>query len=132
MINNKGGRKKIAKAGAPIITPDAKRLNTVFLEYGGSQNSFAKVLEVTQSYLSRMLTGEYPLTLKVVKNICYKLGYLPEWMLSGQGPKRRKGERPGKIMMDIAEFKTDLEILRVRFEKISARLKYVEDKVENQ
>lgn len=113
-----------------ILTPEAKRLNIVFKDYGGSQESFARLLGVTQGSVSRMLKGEYPITLKVAKAVCYKLGYEPKWFIIGEGKKKGIGDKPGKIITDIAEFKTDLDIANARIDVAMARIKYVEDIVE--
>ncbi|HEY4326148.1 MAG TPA: helix-turn-helix transcriptional regulator [Mucilaginibacter sp.] len=112
------------------ISPEAKRLSVVFKDYGGTQKSFAEILDVTQGSVSRMLKSEYPITLKVAKAVCYKLGYTPDWFLRGEGPKKNKGEKACKLIMDISELKTDIDIVNTRIDILASRLKYTEDLLE--
>ncbi|GAA4338777.1 hypothetical protein GCM10023149_49010 [Mucilaginibacter gynuensis] len=113
-----------------VMTEDAKRLNVVFEDFEGGMRAFAQVLNSSLASVSRMLSGEQPIPFEVVKTICYKLGYNPTWMITGQGARRNKVEKSGKILIDLYMLETENQILRKRMEVMDIKLKYYDEKIE--
>jgi transcriptional regulator with XRE-family HTH domain len=111
------------------LTPEAKRLAIVFSEYEGPQLAFCKVLTISQSTLSKMLNSIYPVTLPVIKAVCNKLGYSPEWFINGKGEKKRK---PGdvKLLTEIAMLRTEMDIMLQLNMRLQARMESYELELE--
>ena len=113
----------------PAKTPESKRLAIVFADYGGTQEGFAKLLETSRSNVMRMISGETPVSIKVIKIVCFKLGYSPEWFIMGTGPKKSKGQDGTKLVTEVQLLRTEMDIMLNKNKQLEARMKAYEDKV---
>lgn len=109
------------------LSPEAKRFYRVFIDQGGNQVAFARDLKVSQSTVSRILSGERPLTENVIRPICYKWGYSSEWLLLGKGNKKAKIDK-ANLITEISMLRTEIDILANRLEAMAARMKAYEQK----
>jgi transcriptional regulator with XRE-family HTH domain len=108
------------------LAPESQRLRIVFGEFkeaglGKNSTDFATVLDTTQSNISRMMNGEYPLSYTVVKNVCHKLGYSPNWFINGEGNKKNKKEGV-ELINEIQMFRTEIDILTNRIKRLEAEV----------
>jgi transcriptional regulator with XRE-family HTH domain len=107
------------------LNAESIRLRTVYYESKDAAlvkntTEFAELLETTQSNISRMMSGEYPLSYIVVKNICHKLGYSPNWFINGDGePKIKKHGQVGQAI-EIQMLRTEVDILASRIKRLEA------------
>lgn len=105
------------------ITPQVKRLIIVYNDHlkatpGGSQITFANLVNMSQSTVSRMLRGQYPINRTMTDAVCFKLGYSPEWFIKGNGDKKAKKET--NMLTEIQMLRAEYEIVRAELEKIKA------------
>ncbi len=104
------------------ITAQVKRLMIVYNDYlkehpEGSQITFAKLVNMSQSTVSRMLNGEYPINRRMTDAVCLKLGYSPDWFIRGLGEK--------KVEPDTTRLITEIQILRAEYDIVRAELEKV-------
>ena len=111
-------------------TDEAKRLLTVYLHYGGSQKSFSEQIGISASTLSRMLNSVTPITVGVVKYVCFNMGYSANWFIAGIGPKKLPIDKSSSIVTDLAKYKTDLEITNAQIARQKERINYLEKQME--
>lgn len=109
------------------LTPEAKRLFNVFIDQGGNQASFAKDLGLTQSTISRILSGQRPLTENVIRPICQRWGYSAEWLLLGKGNKKVKVDST-KLVTEIQMLRTEIDVISAVVKRLEARMKGYEGK----
>jgi transcriptional regulator with XRE-family HTH domain len=117
------------KTITPILTPEAKRLVIVFNEFGGSQTSFAALLGISQSSLSRMMDSRQPITNQVIKIICFKLGYSPEWFINGTGNKKASKDDV-KLITEVSMLRVEMEIMLQKNILMDARMKAYENELD--
>lgn len=105
---------------AADLTPEHKRFFKIFENEGSNQSDLANKLQVTQSYLSRVLSGEYDLTMKLIKPICNRLGYSAEWVVNGKGNPKATVD-PTKLVTEIQSLRTEIDIVLAVHRKMQLR-----------
>lgn len=106
-------------------TPISRRLALVIKENFKSTRAFARVAEVDESYIRKMVKGENDLNYAVIKAVCLKLGYSPTWLLFGTGNKKYKGNE-AKLVTEISMLRTEIDIAIKLNMRLQARLTGVE------
>lgn len=91
----------------------AGRLKLIYKDFDGNQIDFAKLLGISQSSVSRMMAGEQPITLDVIKELQTKLGYDPMWIVNGTGPAKMQ-EQKTSLITDIKNLHAEIELLKAR------------------
>lgn len=112
------------------LTPDAKRLIIVIEESGYDQKSFAAAAKVGQASVSRMVNGTQPIPLRVVKFVCYNLGYSPEWFVNGTGNKKKRSDDV-KLVSEINMLRVEMNIMLAKNKMLEARMKSYEDELKD-
>ncbi|GBU27248.1 hypothetical protein R84B8_00777 [Treponema sp. R8-4-B8] len=85
------------------------RIRTIVNEIGVSQKDFAKSINVTDSYISKLIRDESGMANSTALLIEQLYGYSKEWILKGKDPKMLAGRGrkltglQRKIIMDIEE-----------------------------
>lgn len=115
-----------------MITPEVKRLRIVYDEYlksnaGENMHDFAKIFDLNQSSISRIMNGKWEMGFNVVKVVCYKLGYSPSWFINGTGNKKIAGDQT-KLVTEIGMLRVELDIMQQEILKMKARMKSYEEK----
>jgi|SRR5579863_774928 len=100
------------------LSDEAKKLRIIYDESkaaGLCKNSieFSKLIKIDQAEFSRMVNGKYPVTYKVVKNVCHILGYSPAWIILNEG-KRKISKEDVKLVTEISMLRTENEIMAAR------------------
>lgn len=103
------------------------RLETILKELGITQNNFAKLVGISQAYVSLMLSGKKSISYSVIQNITK---YLPQvnikWLLLGEGEMfiEQKSEEVQKSDIDHKPVKwiQDLAAMLDQYESRIARL----------
>lgn len=108
-----------------ILSPEAKALKIVFNEFGGPQKSFAELLEVDQSTVSKMMSGKLSVPFHIMRSICFKLGYSPEWLFTMKGNKKSKGSEV-KLVTEVSMLRVEIDLIRAELNVLKERLKYYE------
>ena len=67
-----------------------KRLKHLLIEEGIKQKNFAKMLGVTNPFISALVNGKKPLTKKMAMSIQHATGYSADWLLAGEGEPKIK------------------------------------------
>lgn len=65
-----------------------ERIREIFESSGLNQSHFAKSIEITRAYCSQLLSGKRTPSPKTVRLIAEIYGYRPEWILTGEEPKK--------------------------------------------
>ena len=65
-----------------------ERIREIFESSGLNQSHFAKSIEITRAYCSQLLSGKRTPSPKTVRLIAEIYGYRPEWILTGETPKK--------------------------------------------
>ena len=102
-------------------SPESKRLAIVLAEFEGGQEAFAKTVKVDQSSISRMINGKRELSLKVIKGVCYALGYSPEWFINGTGSKKKRPDDV-KLITEISMLRAEMDIMLQMNKRLQARM----------
>lgn len=63
------------------------RIRYIISENGLKQKEFAKSINVTESYISKLLRGESGLSNSTANLIAERYGYSVDWILNGMEPK---------------------------------------------
>jgi len=85
------------------------RIRTIVDEIGISQKNFAKSINVTDSYISKLVRDETGMSTNTAMVIEQLYGYSKEWILRGKDPKMLTGRShkltglQRKIIMDVEE-----------------------------
>lgn len=125
------GSRVIKKLPVDNLSPIQKRVFSVFMDTGGNQADFAKDIGLSQSYISRVLRGEYEVTDRVIIPICRKLGYSPAWLVLGEGPKKIKVDKKSStLLVEIQMLRTDSELVKAYVQRLEARMKAYEEKTD--
>jgi transcriptional regulator with XRE-family HTH domain len=89
------------------------RLKIIIGECGIKQKEFAKGINVTDSYISKVLRDESGMSNSTALLIERMYGYSKNWIMTGQGPKmaaggkRRLSSLQKKIIMDVEKMDED-------------------------
>jgi len=106
-------------------TPESRRLQIIANDLDKSNRELAKILEVSHVSVGRMMKGEQEMNFSVIKIICVKLGYSPNWLLMGLGEKKRKGGE-AKLVTEIHLLRAEIDISANLNLRLQARLTGVE------
>ena len=93
--------------------PLSDRIKTVICECGLRQNEFAKSINVTDSYISKVLRDESGMSNSTAMLIEQLYGYSKNWIMGGREPKIIAGRERGlsglqrKIIMDVEQMNED-------------------------
>jgi len=85
------------------------RVRTIVNEIGLTQKNFAKSINVTDSYISKLLRDESGMANSTAMLIEQLYGYSKEWIIKGKDPKmlagrgRKLTSLQRKIIMDVEE-----------------------------
>lgn len=82
------------------------RIAEIIKESGMSKTDFAKKVNVSQSHVSRMVSGETGVSDRTISDICRVFRVNEEWLRNGTGEKYRKKARGEEL----AELFADLEV----------------------
>lgn len=82
------------------------RIAEIIKESGMSKTDFAKKVNVSQSHVSRMVSGETGVSDRTISDICRVFRVNEEWLRNGTGEKYRKKARAEEL----AEIFADLEV----------------------
>lgn len=95
-----------------VIPPETKRLKTFRKAFGISQTEIATTLGVTQSNMSRIERGEYPMSIDMVKKLheAYQLNYT--WLFHGTGKMKSEAPEKRTITTDLKQVLLENEVLK--------------------
>jgi transcriptional regulator with XRE-family HTH domain len=85
------------------------RIREIIRESGLSQKEFAQSINVTESYISKLLRDDSGMSNTTAMLIGQLYGYSKEWIVRGEGPKLCGGLHPGvsplqkKIIVDVEQ-----------------------------
>ena len=85
------------------------RVRTIIDECGLKQKAFAKSINVTDSYISKLLRDESGMSNSTAMLIEQLYGYSKDWIIAGQGPKLSAGRGrklsflQRRIIMDVEQ-----------------------------
>jgi transcriptional regulator with XRE-family HTH domain len=97
----------------PVNMALSDRLKIIIGECDIKQKEFAKNINVTDSYISKVLRGESGMSNSTALLIKQLYGYSKDWILTGQGPKmvagrgRHLSKLQKKIIMDVEKMDED-------------------------
>lgn len=96
------------------------RIRLIISENGLKQKEFAKSINVTESYISKLLKGESGLSNSTATLIEERYGYSIKWILDGSDPKMRQQSKAReltpiqrKIISDVEQM-DEAELIAVR------------------
>ena len=84
-------------------------MRMIINESGLKQKEFAKSINVTDSYISKLIRDESGMSRRTAMVIEQLYGYSKDWIISGQEPKKSPGQGGGltilqrKIIMDVEQ-----------------------------
>jgi len=93
----------------PVNMPLSDRMKTIIRECGMKQKEFAKSINVTDSYISKVLRNESGMSNSTALLVERLYGYSKNWIITGREPKMTAGGRRNlsglqkKIIMDIEQ-----------------------------
>ncbi len=107
------------------ISAEAKRLSIVFEEFkeanlGNNSVDFSKYIGIDQGTFSKIINGKYPINLTVIRGVCYKLGYNPEWFINGTG-KKKANFKDKSTLTEVQMLRAEIDILTSRIKRLEAR-----------
>ena len=85
------------------------RMRMIISECGLIQKAFAKSINVTDSYISKLIRDESGMSQRTAMVIEQLYGYSKDWIISGKEPKMLAGRKSGlsvlqkKIIMDVEQ-----------------------------
>ena len=117
---------KKSHAGRPKETPktlpgEAKRLNQIIEEFGGTYKDFAKLIPVSESAVSYWANGKRAIPSYAIKAICFRLGYAMEWFIFGTGPRKAKREDV-KLITEVKELRAEMQMMLQENRAMKARM----------
>lgn len=90
------------------------RIAEIIKESGMSKTDFAKKVNVSQSHVSRMVSGETGVSDRTISDICRVFRVNEEWLRYGTGEKYRKKPRSEELSEIFAYLEVD-ETVKARF-----------------
>lgn len=112
------------------ITPQAKRLQIILKEIQKSNRAFAAEIPCSETNIRRMKTGEVDLNFDVMRHVCVKYGYSPDWMITGLGNKKTNGQDV-KLITEIQTLRTEIDIVVQLNKQMHARMQAYETENKN-
>ena len=88
-------------------------MKTIINECGLMQKEFARSINVTDSYISKLIRDESGMSFRTAMVIEQLYGYSKEWIISGREPKKLAGRGSNlsslqrKIIMDVEQMDED-------------------------
>lgn len=83
------------------------RISEVIADSGLSKTEFAKRVNVSQSHVSRMVSGETGVSDRTISDICRVFRVNETWLRTGAGEKYRKKARAEELAEIFAELEVD-------------------------
>lgn len=83
------------------------RIAEIIKESGMSKTDFAKKVNVSQSHVSRMVSGETGVSDRTISDICRVFRVNETWLRTGAGEKYRKKARAEELAELFAELEVD-------------------------
>ena len=83
------------------------RIAEIIKESGMSKTDFAKKVNVSQSHVSRMVSGETGVSDRTISDICRVFRVNEEWLRNGTGEKYRKKARGEELAELFAYLEVD-------------------------
>ena len=102
----------------------------IIVKENGGQSNFSRMVDVSQTLVSRIISGERDMNADIILSCCIKLGYTPEWLILGTGDKKKPGKDSVKLVTEIQFFRTELEITNKRIDLLTARVKANDEELE--
>ena len=90
-----------------------KRLKIVVKENGG-QVGLASAIEVDQGFISKVINRKQDVSYYLIRKLCFKLKYSPEWLILGTGSKKINKADNVKLITEIQTLQTEVDILQAR------------------
>jgi len=87
----------------------AVRIREIINENHLKQKDFANSINVTESYISKLLRGDSGLSRSTATLIEEKYGYSLDWILSGDEPKVRRASKSRRLSPTHKKILADLE-----------------------
>jgi len=98
------------------------RMRTIINESGLKQKAFAKSINVTDSYISKLMRDESGMSNSTAMLIEQLYGYSKEWIISGQKPKMLSGRGRN---LSVLQKKIILEIEHMNGDELRAILAFI-------
>lgn len=90
------------------------RIAEIIAESGMSKTEFAKRVNVSQSHVSRMVSGETGVSDRTISDICRVFRVNEDWLRNGTGEKYRKKPRAEELGEIFADLEVD-DTVKARF-----------------
>lgn len=90
------------------------RISEVIADSGLSKTEFAKRVNVSQSHVSRMVSGETGVSDRTISDICRVFRVNEDWLRNGTGEKYRKKPRAEELGEIFADLEVD-DTVKARF-----------------
>lgn len=90
------------------------RIAKIITESGMSKTEFAKKVNVSQSHVSRMVSGETGVSDRTISDICRVFRVNEDWLRNGTGEKYRKKPRAEELGEIFADLEVD-DTVKARF-----------------
>lgn len=90
------------------------RIAEIIAESGMSKTEFAKKVNVSQSHVSRMVSGETGVSDRTISDICRVFRVNEDWLRNGTGEKYRKKPRAEELGEIFADLEVD-DTVKARF-----------------
>lgn len=90
------------------------RIAEIIAESGMSKTEFAKRINVSQSHVSRMVSGETGVSDRTISDICRVFRVNEDWLRNGTGEKYRKKPRAEELGEIFADLEVD-DTVKARF-----------------
>lgn len=90
------------------------RIAEIIAESGMSKTEFARRVNVSQSHVSRMVSGETGVSDRTISDICRVFRVNEDWLRNGTGEKYRKKPRSEELSEIFAYLEVD-ETVKARF-----------------
>ena len=99
-----------------------KRLKVIVKENGG-QMGLAGAIGVDQGFISKVINQKQDVSYYLIRKLCFKLKYSPEWLILGTGEKKINKPDSAKLITEIQMMRTELDILHARMRAYEIELK---------
>lgn len=96
----------------------AGRIKQIRFENGLSQEEFAEKIGVHRGYISNAETGKIKPSNKVAQIICSTFGMSKEWLINGEGARKKFDVDPNELFKAIED---------IRYKEFIERVKFAED-----
>lgn len=90
------------------------RIAEIIAESGMSKTEFARRVNVSQSHVSRMVSGETGVSDRTISDICRVFRVNEDWLRNGTGAKYRKKPRAEELGEIFADLEVD-DTVKARF-----------------